>query len=776
MRITLEKKLIGGFLIVALLGALSGGVGIIVSRNIADSVDYIGGQKSPQQYVAVKANLALVSAQMYAEKYKSARVGLEQIERQMNEFLEEFNMWMALIKYGSSSDTFINSKAGKYYQENQFDATIPAGAQNVAESVDTIIARQQNFTAQLENLIGLQRTYSTYCAVIDGQVYELTGLLNLAEEEIEDWYQQLKDAANNGEDFNGETDYTKTLMGKWIVTYSSDDDVIRESMQNIEKSLQKLFELPAKVNEYDDIVKKLRKVKFGIAYMSRLSDRSGMVQYHVTKRLDDLRKQKDDVISILNSYASEISELTAGLVETFSSEMATAMRAAENAQSRSNIILPVCTLAAIIIAILCGIIISKRIVTAFNKVGSVAELVANGDLRTKVSIASDDEIGDVAHHINQMVDGLNALITQVIQTSGQVSGATGAMMSIATEISTGSQGLATVSAHAASSVEQMSMNVAQVMQNIQNQMSAVTQTSSSAEEMAQNVKQVLQTVERQAAAVNEATTAITQIAASIKQDAQNANRVDDLAREMTMNAQEGNTAVKESVRGMRDIAKSAHEINNIIDVITTIASQTNLLALNAAIEAARAGEAGKGFTVVADEVRNLAEQSAQAAKEITQLIKESNANAEKGVQLIEGVDGIITNMINAVAEVADLISVVKDSANEQERGAEEIAQTMENLNKITQDTLNAMEEQSRGAGEISKAMEDLSGITEEINRIMTEQTNGFAEISNAVEQVSTVAQENNAGSKKCVEVTQTLADESKELDGVINRFTINKQS
>jgi methyl-accepting chemotaxis protein-4 (peptide sensor receptor) len=193
-----------------------------------------------------------------------------------------------------------------------------------------------------------------------------------------------------------------------------------------------------------------------------------------------------------------------------------------------------------------------------------------------------------------------------------------------------------------------------------------------------------------------------QLTATVKQNADNARQASQLARDASTTAAKGGELAGDVVTTMHDIANSSQKIGAITSVIDGIAFQTNILALNAAVEAARAGEQGRGFAVVAGEVRNLAQRSAQAAKEIKGLIDESVSRVKQGSVLVENSGATMQDIVRSVTRVTDIMGEIASASDEQSRGIEQVTQAVTQMDQVTQQNAALVEE----AASAATALED----------------------------------------------------------------------
>ena len=243
------------------------------------------------------------------------------------------------------------------------------------------------------------------------------------------------------------------------------------------------------------------------------------------------------------------------------------------------------------------------------------------------------------------------------------------------------------------------------------------QISSASSQVASSSQTLAQGASEQAASLEETSASSEEITSMTRKNAENSQAAANLMAEVDHHVGEGNRTLEQMVTSMREITTSSDKISKIIKVIDEIAFQTNILALNAAVEAARAGEAGMGFAVVADEVRNLAQRSAQAAKDTAALIEESISNSNEGSTKLQQVTEVIRAITDSATKVKTLVDEVNLGSQEQARGIEQISKAIAQMDQVTQSTAASAEESASASEEMSAQAEALNHVVRQLQEM-----------------------------------------------------------
>jgi methyl-accepting chemotaxis protein len=241
-----------------------------------------------------------------------------------------------------------------------------------------------------------------------------------------------------------------------------------------------------------------------------------------------------------------------------------------------------------------------------------------------------------------------------------------------------------------------------------------TQVASASEQISSSSQSLAQGASEQAASIEETSSSMEEMSSMTKQNADNAHKASELATSCYQSAQTGDGSITKVNDSMHDINESSNNIVSIIKVIDGIAFQTNLLALNAAVEAARAGEHGKGFAVVAEEVRNLAQRCASAAKDITRLIEDSAKKVNSGTDLVKQSSEILKEIVTKAKKVTDLVNEISNASREQSEGIDQVSKAITQMDQVTQQNAANAEETASSSEELSAQAESLKAIVDRI--------------------------------------------------------------
>jgi methyl-accepting chemotaxis protein len=480
--------------------------------------------------------------------------------------------------------------------------------------------------------------------------------------------------------------------------------------------------------------------------------------------------------------------------------------------------------------------------------------ISEGDLSKHVPVSTNDEFGVLAQTFNGMTAGLRDLVNQVQQSIQEVAevsrgleergakllleakrqAAATSKVGESVEQATGSirdvnasvEQLADTSHETSASIVEMEASIGEIASHMDQLTSAIDTTSAAVAQLTSNIDQVVGSVETLHSAADMSAGRVRELYSSVEQVKANAAESHLLSEDSSRAANQGMTAVNETIEAMGEISTSFHQlqdhvsrlalksqsIDEIVQVISGVAEQTGLLSLNAAIIAAQAGEHGKAFSVVAEQVSGLADRTHRSAREITELIcavqedtsaavgavEEGSARVERGVQrshvagevlsqiiekatvstnrvreIVEATTGQSDDLVRvdtAVRDVQEIVSQINQSAHDQHAATKEIAEAVENIRNLGTAVRHSTEEQRRGSGLITRAANTITAMVSEIAESTNEQKASSEIIQRALQVFTSVTEETNRSAEAINRSVFTLSDRAKHLQAEIGRF------
>jgi methyl-accepting chemotaxis protein len=374
--------------------------------------------------------------------------------------------------------------------------------------------------------------------------------------------------------------------------------------------------------------------------------------------------------------AGALSDRTRQLVAFDKQELKDIDESTELVYGNAHTLLIAVAVVALVLALAGAVWISSIVTRGLRRVSVAINAVAIGDLDQDVKVTSNDEIKD-------LVDTVNGMTASLRVSAG-----------LADKIADGDL---TVQHTPLSEKDMLGHALARMVERLRGVVgdatAAAENVSAGSQELSSSSEQVSQGATEQAAAAEEASASMEQMAANIKQNADNAAQTEKIARQSSKDAESSGVAVDRAVGAMRTIAEK-------IGIVQEIARQTDLLALNAAVEAARAGEHGRGFAVVASEVRKLAERSQSAAAEISSVSSDTVRAATEAGEML-------TKLVPDIRRTAELVSEISSACREQDIGATQINEAIQQLDKVTQQNAGASEQISTTSEELATQAEEL---------------------------------------------------------------------
>src|SRR6056297_79099 len=514
---------------------------------------------------------------------------------------------------------------------------------------------------------------------------------------------QVQTMIREGQVFDGGTNHTGCNFGRWLANFKTDNATLRNILNGINNNHEPFHQGIEKAKERvgaGDTQGAILIYAFTIRPGAEGTfDRFDQLLDEATRAENLYNAMEQQAMGPARLLHDEAVELLVKIIDINQDIAKVSMAQAHSATVQAESFAIGGSVIGVMMALGLGFFLTRSITVPVNKGVHLTQEIAKGDFSQRLKMNRGDEIGGLADALDGMAENLsrNADVAEQI-----ADGNLNVEVQLASEKD--QLGLA---------LQTMVINLNDILGQIQ---VAGEQIASGSGQVADSSQALSQGATESAASLEEISASLNQLSSQTGTNAENANTANQLSAEARNAAQQGS---QKMVAAMTEINDAGQSISKIIKVIDEIAFQTNLLALNAAVEAARAGQHGRGFAVVAQEVRNLAGRSAKAARETSELIEDASNRVNAGVRIADETSEAFTGISTQITQVKDIVEEIDRSGAEQSRGVAQISQAMTEISKSALDTSQQADELAAGAAEMSAATEQMK---DEIKRFTLRKT------------------------------------------------------
>lgn len=477
------------------------------------------------------------------------------------------------------------------------------------------------------------------------------------------WVKDLQSVLIFGGEFKGQRDSTLCNLGKWL---GNPGGVSSE----VQSYIEKIKPIHTDIHAYADRILSLENEAAKVVFEK------------------ELMPKVEELAGLLSGMINESKEM----VDQADAQM-------ERWNTILQVIVIVCAVLIIAICVVTSVYIMKRIVRPIFEIMDSSSRLADGDLRFKINVDSDNEIGCLADKLNESVGELSKYVQSIKRTMKLLSEKN---LNIDSNLEFRGD-FKEIQESILKFVAILNDNFIEIKSSTESVHMAAEQVNSGAQVLAQGNTE-------QASSMEEMSAAVSGISAQSESDARKVKEATAVVGEAGVKLHSSNEKMMELISAMKEITQNSDEIVKIIKTIDDIAFQTNILALNAAVEAARAGEAGKGFAVVADEVRNLAGKSGEASRNTALLLQKNIESAEKGAKIADETAASLIEVVERAQRVETLVGEISESSEAQAQGAVLVSEQLTQVSSVVQMNAATAQESAASSVELDKMASTLSDL------------------------------------------------------------------
>lgn len=400
----------------------------------------------------------------------------------------------------------------------------------------------------------------------------------------------------------------------------------------------------------------------------------------------------------------------------------------------------------------------------------------NRDLTKRIVCKNNDEIGLLVYNFNLFINDLELIIDNLKSKSENLTNDINNIERIMSENSDSVNFQTESIKKSVGSIETIIDSIRNITGSTEQQRAAFSTASVAVEDLLKTVYKINENMERQASSVEQTSASVEEMISNISSIAKNTSNADALFKKLLVEAGDGADIVEEVIESIRNVESSNEQIKNIINIIQNIAEQTNLLAMNAAIEASHAGEAGRGFSVIADEIRSLAEHTTENSKSINVIIKGITKRIEESVELANNSGKSLSNILNISESASRLVSEINIANSELEIGGQDILKTITQLNYTTVGVRDSVKEQITSGDAVDSQITLLDQINKEVVNIVEEKSMDVNEVNDSISSLNSLSYQIIENRDKFYDMTNRLNNNFTVFNTLLMNFITNRDT